>query len=124
MNWLLVAAGGALGALARYGVQCMGCWDHQKWLYTLAANVSGCFAIGVVWALFQHYGVGAHWRLLLITGCLGGYTTFSSFSLDAFQLLDAGHAVAAAAYVAATVVAGLGACAAAVWAVRCLLPPI
>lgn len=120
-QWLLVAAGGALGALARHGVQSLGFLDSRPWAYTLAANVSGCLLIGVAWALFQHYGVGQAWRLLVITGCLGGYTTFSSFSLDTMKLLEAGEGGQAALYVFLTLAAGLGTCAGALWATRRLL---
>lgn len=108
-----VAVGGALGAAARYGV--------SVWLpsppgaftwSTFTVNVSGCLLIGVLMALIGE-GRSAH-RLLrpfLGTGVLGGYTTFSTYTVDAHVLLDGGHVRLGFAYLAATLVCAL----AAVW---------
>lgn len=98
-----VALGGALGALARYAVVSLLAGASWPW-GTLAVNVLGSLLIGVVvgaWhaeAWFVDVG-----RPLLVVGLLGGFTTFSTFSLDALLLLQAGRFGAAAAYVLASV---------------------
>ena len=110
----LVALGGAIGAVGRYSLGLMAVFAAQKHLATFTANVSGCLAIGVVWALLQHYGAARAWQLLLITGVLGGYTTFSAFALDGvalWQQADGAVSWRAVVYVAMTVVAGIAACA-------------
>jgi CrcB protein len=71
----VVAAGGVLGALARYAIS--SAWSGSPWA-TLAINVSGCFLIGVLYTLVE----GRRARLFFGTGILGGYTTFSAASVD------------------------------------------
>ncbi|MDO7707661.1 MAG: CrcB family protein, partial [Loktanella sp.] len=80
-----VAIGGALGAVARYLVGLAVAFP----LGTLAVNVLGSFAIGLVWALFAARGLQA-WLPLVMTGFLGGFTTFSAFSLDTLRLVEGG----------------------------------
>lgn len=75
---------------------------------TLAINVTGSLAMGLIAGWFAFKGEsGQHLRLFLTTGILGGYTTFSTFSLDAALLWERGQERAAAAYVAASVTASL-----------------
>ena len=89
MSWMLVALGGALGALLRYGVSA---WFGTQLLFpwaTLAINIAGSFTIGLLWGVFA----GADWfqqwgRLVLVVGLLGGFTTFSAFSLETLNLLQ------------------------------------
>jgi CrcB protein len=102
----LVAAGGALGSVLRYIV---GLWTLRgfgpsfPW-GTLAVNVTGSFLIGVLSeAIARKFGASAEMRVFLITGILGGYTTFSAFSLDAITLMEGGEPVTAAIYVGASV---------------------
>ncbi len=101
---LLVAVGGALGSVARYLVSV----TTVEWIGvgfpwgTLAVNVIGSAAIGACGAL----GVSGEWRLLIVTGMLGGFTTFSSFSLEAGVLWER-HPGLAIAYVVASVTLGL-----------------
>ena len=115
---LLVAFGGAIGSVLRYYV---GQWTLRlmgpafPW-GTLAVNVVGCFVIGVFAELIaRKFNASTELRLLLITGFLGGFTTFSAFSLDAISLFERGEAVAGGIYIAASVglsmvavMAGLG----------------
>lgn len=108
---LLVALGGAVGAVLRYAV---GVWAVQagpnpRWPWgTLAVNLLGSLAIGLLApTLARHDAL----RLLVVTGVLGGFTTFSAFSLDALALLHAGRTGAALAYVAVSTVGGLALCA-------------
>ncbi|MBY5863316.1 fluoride efflux transporter CrcB [Rhizobium leguminosarum] len=103
---LLVAVGGAIGSLLRYYV---GQWALRlmgpafPW-GTLAVNVVGCFVIGVFAELIaRKFNASVDLRLLLITGFLGGFTTFSAFSLDAISLFERGEAVAGGIYIAASV---------------------
>ncbi|MDQ3074390.1 MAG: CrcB family protein [Pseudomonadota bacterium] len=106
MNALLVFVGGGLGAVLRYSAALA----IGGPLATLMVNVAGGFVIGLLAAglpLEQHSA-----RLLLITGLLGGFTTFSAFSLDAIALAQRGAYGQAAAYVALSVTLSLAAAAA------------
>jgi CrcB protein len=78
---------------------------------TLLINVSGSFAIGLLYALIERHGAPDWVRPLLMVGFLGAYTTFSTFSLETLALAERGAWVAAAVYIAGSVVASL----AAVW---------
>jgi CrcB protein len=103
---LLVAAGGALGSVLRYLV---GLWTLRSFgpsfpWGTLTVNITGSFLIGVLAEVIaRKFGASAEMRVFLITGILGGYTTFSAFSLDAITLLERGEAVTALIYVASSV---------------------
>ncbi len=106
-----VAAGAAIGGVLRYVV---GQLFLQRFgpgfpYGTLFINVSGSFLIGIVaqLALTRAFGITPLVRLLLATGILGGYTTFSTFSLDALTLLESG-AMPALVYSVASVVLGFG----------------
>jgi CrcB protein len=102
----LVAAGGALGSLLRYFV---GQWSLRLWgpnfpWGTLIVNVAGCFVIGVFAEMIaRRFNASVELRLLMITGFLGGFTTFSAFSLDAISLFERGEAVLGGVYIAASV---------------------
>ncbi|MDJ1006757.1 MAG: fluoride efflux transporter CrcB [Paracoccaceae bacterium] len=101
-----VALGGALGAVLRVlaarpftGVYGTAAWPW--WL--IFVNVSGSFLIGIAWALLSGHRISQDWGPFFVTGLLGGYTTFSTFSLDAIRLLEDGRLGAAAGYVFASV---------------------
>ncbi|MET8094589.1 CrcB family protein [Micromonospora sp. NPDC005220] len=106
-----IAAGGALGALARAGLQ--HAVPHQPagfpWA-TFTVNTSGCLLIGVLMAVLGHLG-GGHplARPFLGVGVLGGFTTFSTYAVDVQQAIVAGAPGTALAYLAATVFGALGA---------------
>jgi CrcB protein len=95
VNVLLVAAGGAIGAAARY---LAGLWIAARlgasfpW-GTFFVNVTGSFLIGIVLVLVEGGTLPAEARLFLAVGILGGYTTFSSFSYETLQLLNGGDVV-------------------------------
>ena len=76
-------------------------------LGTLAANLAGCFCIGLLFALFDNGRVSSEWKIFLGTGVLGGFTTFSAFSVETFSMLRGGHAGHALLYVLASVAGGL-----------------
>ncbi len=98
----LIALGGALGSVLRYLlVTAIGAPFG-----TLAVNVLGSLAIG---ALFVGLGAREGWQLFLMTGVLGGFTTFSAFSLDTLKLIEAGQTPQAIAYVAGSVTLSLAA---------------
>jgi CrcB protein len=105
-----VAVGGALGAVARHLVGLAVAFP----LGTLTVNVVGSLAIGIVWAHFTARGLHG-WLPLVMTGFLGGFTTFSAFSLDTVRLFEADRLGAAFTYVAASMLLSLGACVAGVW---------
>ncbi|MBN8631292.1 MAG: fluoride efflux transporter CrcB [Rhodobacterales bacterium] len=96
----LIALGGAVGSILRYlMVSAIGAP-----LGTAAVNVLGSFAIGVLFVLL---GSREGWQFLLITGLLGGFTTFSAFSLDTLKLVQGGQPLQAAAYVLGSVILSL-----------------
>lgn len=96
----LIALGGAVGSILRYlMVSAIGAP-----LGTAAVNVLGSFIIGV---LFVVLGGRDSWQVLLMTGLMGGFTTFSAFSLDTLKLVEAGQPLQAAAYVMGSVALSL-----------------
>lgn len=102
MEYLWVGLGGFLGANARYalGIWIVGRFGSAFPWHTLAINVSGSFAIGVILALLtEKLMADPAWRLLLVVGFLGGYTTFSSYTFEALALVEAGEWPAAVWYV-------------------------
>ena len=93
-NWLWVALGGAAGSVARYGLGVQaGRWLGSGWPYgTFIANVVGGLLLGLLAGWLAHRG-GAdqeRWRLLLGVGLLGGFTTFSAFSLETAGMIQRG----------------------------------
>lgn len=100
---LAVALGGAAGSVLRYGLGLALPFPFA----TLAVNVIGSFLIGLVWV-----GLGPRWHPLLMAGLMGGFTTFSAFSLDVLRLAESGRISAGLVYGAASVILSL----AAVWA--------
>jgi fluoride exporter len=114
MTYLWVALGGGLGAAARYAI---GAWMIPRAvsafpLHTLLINVTGSLAIGALLAfLTDHPQLDPAWRLFLVVGFLGGYTTFSSYSFELISLARAGNWSAAAGYLVASNALSLAACA-------------
>jgi CrcB protein len=108
-NILIVGIGGFLGAVARYAIAI---WIGQKWgrsfpMGTFVINVSGSFLIGLLMVLFtERYLVNPQWRLLLVVGFLGAYTTFSTFEYETGSLLKDGEWMMASLNVVGSVVAG------------------
>jgi len=93
LSWISVAAGGASGACARYGLGLLMSGHTTRLpLGTLLANLIGCFLAGVLTSWYLHRGtIPGVGYLLLMTGFLGGFTTFSAFSVDTLRLVEAGQ---------------------------------
>ena len=108
MNPLLVFVGGGLGALLRYAAgraALLAGWAPP--LATLGVNIVGCFAMGLLAGWFAHRGGPASVKIFLVTGLLGGFTTFSAFGLDTLTLYQRGAIGQALAYIAASLVISL-----------------
>jgi CrcB protein len=111
-HFLLVAAGGAIGAVARhlvggFALKHLGAGFPYG---TLAVNVVGSLAMGLLIALFARHGIaGGGARLFLATGVLGGFTTFSAFSLEVALLWERGEPGLAALYITLSVAAAVAA---------------
>lgn len=107
---LLIAAFGAIGTLARYGLQGVvqvrtgGTFPYG----TLLVNLTGCFFLGLI-AQFtlNRIVISPEWRVAIAVGFFGGFTTFSSFGWETAKMMEAGEWLRASTYVAASVVAGL-----------------
>lgn len=99
---LLVALGGALGSVARYGASLgINRWTQSSFPWgTLFVNILGSFLIGLIMVWVLKAGeVRENYRLLLVTGIMGGFTTFSSFSWETWKLIEDGRLSLAAANV-------------------------
>ncbi|SDG00150.1 CrcB protein [Blastococcus aurantiacus] len=108
-GYVAAALGGALGALARWGVAEALPRDTGGWPWaTLLVNVLGCLVLGLlIGRVFQRSPDPSWLRPFLGTGVLGGFTTYSAFAVETVQLAEAGRAGTAAAYVLASVIAGV-----------------
>ena len=110
---LLVALGGAIGSVARYKISGYVLHHTIDWRFpagTFAVNVLGCLAAGVLAGLAEKHDLfSADARLLLFTGLLGGFTTFSAFGLETMHLMRRGDFAIAGANVVLSVIAGLAA---------------
>lgn len=95
MRYLIVFVGGGLGSLVRYitGAAVMSRYGGLFPLGTLAINISGSFLIGLLMTLLtEKFHLDPYWRLALVVGFLGGYTTFSSFEYETYRAVrDGGH---------------------------------
>jgi fluoride exporter len=115
MHWLLVAIGGALGAMARFGLTdvVQRLLPHRFPYGTLVVNLTGCLIFGVIAAMSEFRApLSIETRTFLLVGVLGGFTTFSSFGYETFLLLRDGHGALAVLNVSGQVLIGT----AAVWA--------
>lgn len=99
---LLVAAGGALGAVGRYSLSLLP-WKGEFPLLTLLANFLGATVLGFLSELFQRKLIGNNGRLFLQVGLCGGFTTFSTFSLETVQLFENGKPFLGGAYILVSV---------------------
>ena len=106
---LVLALGGALGTLSRYG---LGVWISGKWnqgfpLHTFLINISGAFLLGFInILLLERYTISPLWRLGIGVGFLGAFTTFSTFGFEVISLLEGGSFYTACLYTLLSVVVG------------------
>ena len=117
-----VAAGGAIGAAMRFGVSLVLSPGGRFPLATLSANLIGCFIAGILgtW-LMARTSVSPQLQLFLITGVLGGFTTFSAFSLNTLRLAESGQWSWALANVLANLIGTLLAVVSGWWLARAFL---
>ena len=112
LSLTVVAFGGALGAVLRFSLSALIGAHHVFPWATLAINIAGSFAIGLLWGAYGTADWFQQWgRLFLVVGLLGGFTTFSAFSVETLNLLQDARQALALGYVGASL---LG-CLAAVW---------
>ncbi len=108
---LLVALGGGFGSVARFKLSELMLLHYPNWKFplgTFLVNVTGCLVIGALAALGERPGFFTpETRVLLFTGVLGGFTTFSAFGLETFTLIRRGEVLIAGSYVALSVIAGI-----------------
>ncbi len=110
MRLILIAAFGALGTLARYGLQgVVQIRSGSAFPYgTLVINLTGCFLLGLIGQFtLNRLVISPDWRVAIAVGFFGGYTTFSSFGWETAKMLEDGEWLRATTYVATSVVAGL-----------------
>ena len=109
MNWLLVACGGAIGASLRYGVGLFSTPLHAGFPWaTWIINIVGCLFAGIFFAMSMKYPILQNEaRLFLMVGILGGFTTFSSFGLETFQLLRHDQIMLAGLYAISSLIIGI-----------------
>ncbi|WP_336492245.1 fluoride efflux transporter CrcB [Methylobacterium nigriterrae] len=124
MGFLIVFLGAGIGGACRHGINlaALRLLGPGFPYGTLGINVLGSFLMGVIAEYFAlRSGLPQHWRLFLTTGILGGFTTFSAFSLDAALMYEKDQFGAAFAYVAASVILSIAALFAALALMRLLL---
>jgi CrcB protein len=106
----VIGLGSAIGGICRYLAQVY-IGKYTTLIFpvgTLVVNLTGCFLIGILFGLSgKHAWMTMEWRLFLITGICGGYTTFSSFSLEGINLLRQGHFLYFFLYILGSVAVGL-----------------
>lgn len=121
-NWLWVAIGGAAGSVARYGLGVQaGRWLGSGWPYgTFIANVFGGLMMGVLvgWLAHQSGGDQERWRSLVGVGVLGGFTTFSAYSLETALMIERREWITAVAYAGLSAVLAIGAVFVGLWLSR------
>ncbi|MEM1326339.1 MAG: fluoride efflux transporter CrcB [Bacteroidota bacterium] len=110
MNFVCVFIGGGLGSICRYGIALLLRPYTDQFPYaTLMANIVSCVILGWLFAYSQRVGLSSNATLLLMTGFCGGFSTFSTFSLETFTLFTSGQSLAAFANVVGNLVICLGA---------------
>ena len=110
MKYFYVAVGGAIGSMLRYAFSGLD-FKLSGGLFpecTLIVNLVGSLVIGVLWGFFERFEFSPLLSMFIFVGILGGFTTFSSFSLENLHLIKSGDIKTAAIYIAVTNIAGIG----------------
>ncbi len=120
IHLISVALGGAVGAMGRYWLSgWLNAGDQKIPVGTLSANIIGSFLMGMFFVLIMEKArLSPELRPLIMTGFLGAFTTFSTFSLETLTLFQDGHVIMALFYVLLSVILCIAALAAAVWLTR------
>ena len=109
-NILLIGLGGSIGSIARYLCQRWFAINYPQpypWA-SFGLNIVGCFLIGIFWGLtFKSFAANESWKLFLMTGLCGGFTTFSAFTLEGIGLLKEQRTGLFFSYIITSVVLGL-----------------
>lgn len=111
-NLLIVGLGGGIGSIARYLFQrwVVYHWQPHYFWGTFGINAAGCFLIGIFWGIhFRSFASNENWKLFLMTGLCGGFTTFSAFTLEAIGLLKEQRLGMFFLYIAASILVCLAA---------------
>lgn len=118
MAWIAVAIGGAFGSLFRYGLSLLA--NQPGWpLGTWLANILGSFLIGILSVMGKEKGIlSPELYLLFATGVMGGFTTFSTFSLEVVSFWGEGQFMRGILYVLLSMIVGLLSCAGGIWLAR------
>ena len=124
MSYLIVFVGAGIGGAARHG---MNIWaarllgSHFPW-HTLVINILGSIVMGLITGWFaERVGAAAHYRLFLATGVMGGFTTFSAFSLEVSSMIERGDYLTAGGYILASLAISVSAVFAGLALVRALI---
>jgi CrcB protein len=106
---LVIGAGSFIGGVSRYLLSLLiqAKTTSPFPLHTFTVNIIGCFFIGIVFGIFDKGQISPEWKSFLATGVLGGFTTFSAFSIETFTLFREGYAGYAMLYIVASVFLGL-----------------
>ena len=120
---LLVALGGGIGSMLRYLVATgVHEWANKVFFWgTITVNIIGSFIIGIAWALFEQHIEQENLRLFIMIGILGGFTTFSSFSLETFTLFKNGELKLALSYILISNIGGITAAFSSYYLIKTLL---
>lgn len=120
---LLVGAGSFIGGMCRYLLSVF-IQTKSGTLFpygTLVVNLTGCLIIGCLYGLSEKWPLSSEARLLLISGVLGGFTTFSAFSAESFMMIKDGRLISSVVYIVISVVAGLTLTAFGAWIFKLML---
>ncbi|UCA47350.1 fluoride efflux transporter CrcB [Pseudochrobactrum sp. XF203] len=124
MNFLIVFLGAGIGGAARYGTGLLLSRFSALTMFplsTFAVNITGSLLMGLIIGYFSaRGGLAESWKLLLTTGIMGGFTTFSAFSLETVLLMESGNIGTALVYILSSVILGAAALMAGLYLMRLL----
>ncbi len=109
LDLIVVGLGGAAGAALRYGVSSLAgrLFSGDAFVGTLCVNLIGCFAVGILWTVFDQRSVARWNSLLWLVGFVGSFTTFSTFAFEGFEMIADGNVRLGVGYVVGSNVVGI-----------------